>query len=80
MHEWDAYNVFRRKRDPNLCCAVPQRRPVPAFIQGETWEFGGTIAHPATIPTGFQPEAATEATRLMGYYLFQAFTRRACAA
>ena len=80
MDEWDAYNVFRRKREPNLCCAVPQRRPVPEFIQGETWDFGWTIADPVTIPLGFQPEAAAEAMRLMGYYLFQAFPRRACEA
>jgi hypothetical protein len=80
MHEWDAYNLFRRKREPTLCCAVPQRRPVPAFIRGETWEFGGTIAGPGIIPLGFQPDAAAEATRLMGYYLFQAFPRLARAA
>ena len=80
MHEWDAYNVFRRKQEPNLCCAVPQRRPVPAFIHGETWDFGGTIAGPGTFPLGFQPEAAVEAARLTGYYLFQAFPRLASAA
>ena len=80
MHEWDAYNLFRRRRDPNLCCAVPERHPVPPFIQGETWEFAGTIAGPASIPLGFRPEAATEATRLTGYYLFQAFPRLARAA
>jgi len=28
-----------------------------------------------TIPLGFQPEAAAEAMRMMGYYLFQAFPR-----
>ena len=80
MDEWDAYNLFRRKRDPNLCCAVPQGRPVPAFIHGETWDFGGTIASPSVIPLGFQREAAVEAARLMGYYLFQAFSRRSVAA
>ncbi|KAB1072531.1 hypothetical protein F6X53_28000 [Methylobacterium soli] len=80
MDDWDTYNVFRRKREPNLCCAVPQRRPVPEFIQGETWDFALTIADPVTVPLGFQPEAAAEAMRQIGYYLFQAFPRRACEA
>ena len=80
MDEWDAYNVFRRRRDPNLCCAVSQHRPVPEFIQGETWDFGGTIAHPVTLPLGFHPEAAVEAMRMMGYYLFQAFPSQSMAA
>jgi len=76
MHEWGACNVFRRKREPALCCAVPQRRPVPAFIQGGPWDFDGTITDPMTIPLGFQPKAAVEAMRMLGFYLFQAFPGR----
>ena len=76
MHEADAYNVFRRRGVSGLCCAVPQHRPVPAFIQGETWDLGGTISGKGTIPLGFQPKAATEAMRMLGYYLFLAFPGR----
>ena len=66
-----AYNVFRRKQQPALRCAVRQDRPVPAFVNGETWVFGG-IATTKEPPPGFQPEAASEAMRLTGYYLFHA--------
>ncbi|WP_336490389.1 hypothetical protein [Methylobacterium nigriterrae] len=64
-----AYNVFRRKRKPALRCAVRQDRPVPTFVNGETWDFGG-VATTTEPPPGFQPEAASEAMRLTGYYLF----------
>ena len=67
-----AYNVLRRKRQPALRCAVPQGRPVPIFIQGETWEFGGTIKSTQPTPAGFRPAAASEAVRLTGYYLYHA--------
>jgi len=66
-----AYNVFRRKRKPALRCAVRQDRPVPAFVNGETWDFGG-IATTKEPPPGFQPEAESEAMRLTGYDLFHA--------
>ncbi|CAO4138165.1 hypothetical protein DHODJN_00505 [Methylorubrum extorquens] len=66
-----AYNVFCRKRQPALRCAVRQDRPVPSFVQDETWEFGGTVWSEEP-PTGFHPEAAHQAMRLTGYYLFHA--------
>lgn len=67
-----AYNVFRRKRQPALRCAVRQDRPVPSFVHGETWDFGGIIRATESIPPGFQPEAASQAMQLTGYYLFHA--------
>lgn len=68
-----SYNLFRRKREPDLCCAVRQDRPVPAFVHGEEWEFGGTVVdHGAKIPAGFQTSAAEQATQLSGFYIFQA--------
>jgi hypothetical protein len=36
------YNLFRAKWHPDLCCAVPEDQPVPGFITGESWDFGGT--------------------------------------
>jgi hypothetical protein len=67
-----AYNVFRRKRQPALRCAVPQDLPVPIFLHGEKWEFGGTIKGNQPTPAGFRPEAASDAVRLTGFYLFHA--------
>ncbi|AWN42854.1 hypothetical protein DK389_23060 [Methylobacterium durans] len=67
-----AYNVFCRKRQPALRCAVRQDRPVPSFVHGDTWEFGGTIQNAQQAPAGFRLDAASEAMRLTGYYLFHA--------
>jgi hypothetical protein len=50
--------------------------PRSFIIQGETWDLDGTISGKGTIPLGFQPEAATEAMRMLSYYLFQAFPGR----
>ena len=66
-----AYNVFGRKRQPALRCAVRQDRPVPSFVRTETWAFIGTTTIEQPSP-GFRPEAATGATRFTGYYLFHA--------
>jgi len=72
MQAASAYNVFARRRQLALRCAIAQGRPVPSFIQGETWEFGGTVKPSEPMPVGFQPGAAQEAMRLLGYYLFHA--------
>ena len=67
-----AYNVFRRKRQPALRCAVRQDQPVPTFIRSDTWEFSGTIGCTQETAAGFRACAASEAMRLTGYYLFHA--------
>ena len=36
------YNLFRHKWHPDLCCAVPEHHPVPSFVTGEQWDYGGT--------------------------------------
>lgn len=66
-----AYNVFQRKQQPTLRCAVRQDRPVPAFIWSETWAFWGITTAEEPLH-GFQPEAAAEAMRFTGYYFFKA--------
>lgn len=72
MQSAPTYNVFARRRQPALCCAIAQERPVPSFIQNETWEFGGTVRPLEAVPPGFQTKAAHEATQSIGYYLFHA--------
>lgn len=73
MH-WSAayadFNVFRRKLQPLLRCAVRQDRAVPAFIHGETWEFSGTVMGEVP-PPGFRMGDAIRAVQFPGYYLFQ---------
>lgn len=67
-----AYNLFRRRNEPDLYCAVPEDHPVPSFISGEAWDFGGTLDSPVTTLRGFDPQAARHGVRLTGYYLFLA--------
>lgn len=68
-----AFNLFRRKEEPELLCAVPEDRVVPSFIAGETWEFGGTITGSSREHPGFDAHAARAAARYNGFYLFQAW-------
>ena len=65
------YNLFRRKLEEDLYCAVPEDRPVPGFV-AENWEFRGRLGEAEAAPRGFRPEAAQAATRATGYYIFHA--------
>jgi hypothetical protein len=64
-----AYNLFRRKEEPALVCAVPETTPAPSFLD-EAWEFRGKIEDPTRAPRGFKPHAAQAAARRAGFYLF----------
>ena len=71
---YPAYNLFRRKQEPHVLCAVPEDRPEPSFIDLRRWEFAGKMEEPATVPLGFNKETAALGVRLNGYYLFEAFS------
>jgi hypothetical protein len=69
----DTYNVFSRKETPAVRCAVRLDRPIPEFILSGVWEYAGTISEPDKArPAGFNLEAARDAARRPGYYLFHA--------
>jgi hypothetical protein len=68
-----AYNLFRRKEDTEVYCAVPEDCVVPAFVTGELWEFGGKLDG-GDAPIGFNQNAARAGVRFNGFYLFHAFT------
>ena len=72
-----SYNLFRRKDDDGLCCAVPENRVVPPFVSGGRWTFGGKVGETATPPLGFDGRAAATAVRFNGFYLFQSLERGA---
>lgn len=59
---------------PDLYCAVPEHYPVPGFIVGEAWDFGGRLDDYGAAPRGFDPAAASHGVGLSGYYLFLAET------
>lgn len=71
------YNLFRRKAERDLYCAVPEDRPVPRFVAGGEWEYQGRIADGTAPPAGFRFDAAQAAQRLNGYYVFQAVREEA---
>jgi hypothetical protein len=63
-----AYNLFRRKSNADLFCAVPQDVPVPNFVTADEWEY----ARPLNIETlsGFDAAAAQTSAAANGFYLF----------
>ena len=70
-----AYNLFRRKDEKTLYCAVPEDRIVPEFLTAKAWEFGGKVEEPTTTLVGLDLRAAAKTVRFNGFYLFQAFPR-----
>ena len=65
------YNVFRT-REMEFYCAVPEDRPVPAFVIGRGWEFSGRLDDPATEKFA---ESLKVAVRFNGFYIFHPFER-----
>ena len=65
------YNLFRRKGRLELVCAVPEDQPVPVFITGVLWEFGGKLENADRDPFAFNHAAAHASVRVNGFYLFQ---------
>ena len=66
------FNLFRRKREADLACAVPEDCPVPGFLDPSTWEYVGTLREPTTPLPGFNRRAAEASIRFNGFYLFEA--------
>jgi hypothetical protein len=61
------YNLFRRTAEPDILCAVPEDKPVPAFVAAPAWEYGGNINRASA--TGFRTRAVSSAIRFDGFYL-----------
>jgi hypothetical protein len=69
------YNLFRHGTDPAIMCAVPNDKPVPAFITGPAWCFERTIPVDQEPADSFRPKLATTAVRFNGFYLYLALAR-----
>jgi hypothetical protein len=70
MSHYTTYNLFRSADDCTMICAVPQDRPVPAFIRNPAWIYDNSIWDTGVVPPGFSPQAAKTASELNGFYLF----------
>jgi hypothetical protein len=63
-----AYNLFRRKGETDLFCAVPQNVPVPEFVTEEQWEYARSLDIETL--SGFDSNAAQVSAAANGFYLF----------
>ena len=68
--EFRTWNVFRRRHDEGLCCAVSAEVPVPPFLLSGEWNFGFAVADGDPLVTGFCPAAAELGAGFNGFYLF----------
>jgi len=71
-----AYNLFRRRMQPDLVCAVPEDRAVPTFVTGDGWEFQGKASEAAALQRDFDVRAARASVRFNGFYLYHAYDWR----
>jgi hypothetical protein len=62
--------LYRRDGAPGMCCAVPDGEQVPPFLDDAHWRLVATAFDLSRPPLGFDPDAAKEALRSMGFYLF----------
>ncbi|GGK42006.1 hypothetical protein [Salinarimonas ramus] len=70
-----SFNVFRRLDAPELRCAVPEDRAVPAFIEAKGWVFERRLDGGTPRPRGFDVRAADVVARWNGFYLFETWAR-----
>jgi hypothetical protein len=61
------YNVFRTT-EIEFYCAVPEDRPVPAFVVSRGWAFSGRLDERRTLPKSLKV-----AVRFNGFYVFHPF-------
>ena len=62
------YNLFRRKGEADLYCAVPEDVAIPAFLTEDTWEYAQSLEVDAL--SGFDAAAPEAAALLNGFFLF----------
>ena len=67
------HNLFRRKDESDLYCAVSEGWPVPPFIRAPVWEFVGKHDAQGLSPLVFRERAAQVAMQHRGFYAFHLF-------
>ena len=69
------YNLFRRRSEGDLFCAVPEDVPVPNFIETGEWDYSGKACGSES-PSGFDAAAAEISARFNGFHLFVALSSK----
>ena len=64
------WNMFMRREEGEIWCAVPAETAVPRFLFSGEWDYGGQHRDRQALP-GFQRSIAHQAVRMNGFYLFQ---------
>jgi hypothetical protein len=62
------FNLFRRKEEADLYCAVPVDRPVPELLTEDKWEYACSLNVESL--SGFDAAAARASADANGFYLF----------
>ncbi len=68
-----SYRVFQRRDCPGLCIAVREGMPIPYFVRSAIWDLCANVREGGSLPLGFQPAPAREASAVFGYNLFHDF-------
>lgn len=63
------YRVFQHRSAPGLCCAVREGLLTPYLFHAHARSFGTEVREDRSLPLGFQPRPAREATAAFGYYI-----------
>lgn len=64
------YNLFRRVSQPRICCAVPQTEPLPLFLSGRAWVYGGVADEKDLLNSGIREDIPDWSSHRYGFYLF----------
>ncbi|MBV8766872.1 MAG: hypothetical protein JOZ66_18350 [Hyphomicrobiales bacterium] len=64
------YNLFRRASQPQICCAVPQTEPLPSFLSGRAWVYGGVADETALASAGIRHDIPDWASNHYAFYVF----------
>ena len=66
-HVW---NMFKRREEGDIWCAVPADTAVPRFLFSGEWDYGGQHPERGALP-GFHRAGGHKSVSMNGFYLFQ---------
>jgi hypothetical protein len=70
------YEMYRRAKEPDLCCAVSEGSDFPSILGPNEWAYAEFLEAGQRRPPGFDEDAAAYACAVQGFYLFRWHGRR----